>query len=79
MAATDHAEAQQGGAEELPHAQGQGPYQAAVVQEQLRGGIPHLRSVAVAKRSYPTPEVRRGGQEEQPHVQGAAAAQAQEG
>ena len=77
-AATDRAEAQQGGAGELPHAQGQGPYQAAVAQEQLRGAIPRLRSVAVAKRSYPTPEVRSGGREEQPHVQGAAAAQVQE-
>ena len=37
------------------------------------------RSGAVAKRSYPTPEVRGGGREEQPHVQGAAAARAQEG
>ena len=32
----------------------------------------------MAKRSYPTPEVRGGGQEEKPHVQGAVAAQAQE-
>ena len=60
-AVTDRAEAQQGGAEELPHTQGQGPYQAAAAQEQLRGAIPRLRSVAVAKRSYPTPEVRSGG------------------
>ena len=28
---------------------------------------------SMAKRSYPTPEVRGGGPEEQPHVQGAAA------
>ena len=78
-AATDRTEAQQGGAGELPHAQGQGPYRAAAAQEQLRGAIPCLRSVAVAKGSYPTPEVRNGGREEQPQVQGAAAAQAQEG
>ena len=55
---------------------------------------PHTRR-AVAKRSYPTsevrgsrreelphapmPEARGGGREDQPHVQGAVAASAQEG
>ena len=33
----------------------------------------------MAKRSYPTFEVRGSAQEEQPHVQGAVAAQVQEG
>ena len=33
----------------------------------------------MAKRNYPTPEVRDSGQEEQPHFQGAVAALAQEG
>ena len=33
----------------------------------------------MAKRSYPTSEVRGGGQEELPHIQGAVAVQAQEG
>ena len=36
-------------------------------------------TVAAARRSYPTPEVRASGREELPHVQGAAAARAQEG
>ena len=45
----------------------------------LRGATPRLRSEAVAKRSYPMPEVRGFSQEEQPQVQGAVAAQAQEG
>ena len=53
--------------EELPHVRGQG--------QKPRG--PHALRV-VAKRSYPTSEVRGGGQEEQPHVQGAVAAGAQE-
>ena len=34
---------------------------------------------SVAKRSYPTPEVRGGSREEQPHVQGAVAVRVQEG
>ena len=33
----------------------------------------------MAKRSYPTSEVRGGGWEEQPHIQGAVAARVQEG
>ena len=33
----------------------------------------------MAKRSYPSPEVRGSSQEEQPHVQGVVVAQAQEG
>ena len=37
------------------------------------GATPCPRSGVVAKRSYPTPEVRGGSQEELPHVQGAAA------
>ena len=37
------------------------------------------RPGAVARRSYPTPEVRSGSREEQPHIQGAEAAWAQEG
>ena len=58
----------------------------------LRGATPRLRSEAVAKRSYPMPEVRGCGweelpnargqglrKEEQPQVQGAVAARAQEG
>ena len=40
--------------------------------------ISHARG-AVAKRSYPTLEVRGSSREEQPHVQGAVAARAQEG
>ena len=43
------------------------------------GATPCPRSGVVAKRSYPTPEVRGGSQEELPHVQGAAAVWAQEG
>ena len=34
---------------------------------------------AVARRSYPTPEVSGSGREEQLHIQGAVAAQVQEG
>ena len=45
----------------------------------LRGATPRLRSEAVAKRSYPMPEVRGGSREEQPHVQGVVAAWVQEG
>ena len=41
-------------------------------------GESHARG-AVAKRSYPTLEVRGSSREEQPHVQGAVAARAQEG
>ena len=36
-------------------------------------------TLAVAGRSYPTPEVRGGSREEQPHFQGAVAVRAQEG
>ena len=43
-----------------------------------RGTTPYPKSGAVAKRSYPTPEVRGGSLEEQLHVQGAAAVRAQE-
>ena len=35
-----------------------------------RGAILHLRSGAVAERSYPTSEVTGGGQEELPHIRG---------
>ena len=41
-------------------------------------GRPHARG-AVAKRSYPTSEVRGGGQEELPCVREAAVARAQDG
>ena len=37
------------------------------------------RPGAVARRSYPTPEVRSGSREEQPHIQEAVDAQAPEG
>ena len=66
-----------------------------MAQERRRGATPRPRLGEVAKRSYPTSEVRGGdreeiphapkpeargsGREEQPHVQGAVAAQAQEG
>ena len=42
--------------------------QAAMAQVRPRGATPHLRSVAVAKMSYPTSDIRGGGQEELPHV-----------
>ena len=45
----------------------------------LRGATPHPRSGVVARRSYPTPEVRGDGPEEQPHIQGVVAARVQEG
>ena len=44
-----------------------------------RGATPHLRSGAVAGRSYPPPKASGGGWEELPHTQGAVAAWAQEG
>ena len=45
----------------------------------LKGATPHPRSGVVAKRSYPTSEVRDGGWEEQPHAQAVVAVPAQEG
>ena len=64
-------------------------------QDWPRGATLHLRSGAVAGRSYLTPprprpgavarrsnpksEARGGGREDQPHIQGAVAARAQEG
>ena len=70
------------GQEALPVAQGQGQrlrVPGCDSQEPPRGATPRPRSAVVAKRSYPTPEVRGSGREEQPHVQGAVAALAQEG
>ena len=52
--------------------------QAVMVQKQLRGAIPRLRSGSAAGRSYPMPEVRDSSLEEQPHLQEAVAMQAQE-
>ena len=52
-------------------AQGQGSdqeHQVAMVQEWPRGATPHLRSGAVAERSYPTSKVRGSGREELPHT-----------
>ena len=70
-------------------------YQTVTAQEWPRGATQRPRSGGVAKRRYPTPEVRGGrreeiphapnpearggGGEDQPHVQGAVAAWAQEG
>ena len=66
-----------------------------MAQERRRGATPRPRLGEVAKRSYPTSEVRGGDREEiphapkpearggswedQPHVQGAMASWAQEG
>ena len=44
-----------------------------------RGATPRLRPGAVARRSYPMPEVRGCGREKQLHLQGAVAALEQEG
>ena len=60
--------AQKRGREELPHVRDQG---------QKPGG-PHARW-AVARRSYPMPEVRGSGREERLHIQGAVATRVQEG
>ena len=38
--------------------------------QRLRGAIPHLRSGAVAERSYPMSEVGGGDLEELPHARG---------
>ena len=48
--------------EELPHVWGQG--------QRPRGATPRPRSGAVAKRSYPTSEVRGSGREELQHILG---------
>ena len=55
--------------EELPLSQGQEQWLSA----------PGCEGAGVAKRSYPTCEVRGGGREKQPHVQEAVAAWVQEG
>ena len=44
--------------------------QAATAQERLRGAIPHPRSGAAAKKSYPTSKVRGGSREELPYIRG---------
>ena len=36
-------------------------YQAVAIQEWLRAATPHLRSGAVARRSFPLPEARGSG------------------
>ena len=55
--------------EELPHVQGQGQ----------RPRVPGCDGAGMAKRSYPSSEVRGGGWEEKLHVQGTIAERAQEG
>ena len=58
-----------GGQEELSHDLGQGQ----------RPRVPGCDGAGMAKRSYPSSEVRGGGWEEKLHVQGTIAARAQEG